>query len=188
MRQTKSGISTYYLYDAQGNVQGEHIGSTSYYFFHNNISSIVGVVSATGTVSDRYAYDPYGNVTASSGTVANPWQFAGGYYDTSTGLIKFGTRYYSPGTSSWTQQDSIAGTIQSPSAVNRYPYAGDDPVNNVDPSGKNFLTDLAAFGIGLIAVGLGIATGGLFPLALGIIGLAFGGNGLACDLGSGYAC
>jgi RHS repeat-associated protein len=188
VRQTTSGTSTYYLYDAQGNVQGEHIGSTSYYFLHNNISSIVAVVGSTGTVSDRYAYDPYGNVAASSGTVANPWQFAGGYYDVSTGLTKFGNRYYDSTSGRWTQADILSGNLSNPQSLNRYVYAGDDPVNNVDPSGKNFLTDLAAFGIGLIAVGLGIATGGLFPLALGIIGLAFGGNGLACDLGSGYAC
>ena len=33
--------------------------------------SIVAVVISTGTVTNRYSYDPYGNVTSSSGSVAN---------------------------------------------------------------------------------------------------------------------
>jgi hypothetical protein len=47
-----------------------------------------------GADEDRDAYDPYGNVTSSSGTVSNPLGYAGGYIDATTGLIKFGARYY----------------------------------------------------------------------------------------------
>jgi RHS repeat-associated protein len=92
-------------------------------------------VSATGAVSDRYAYDPYGNVTASSGSVANPWQFAGGYYDASTGLTKFGNRYYDSTSGRWTQADTLSGNLSNPQSLNRFVYAGDNPVNEVDPSG-----------------------------------------------------
>jgi RHS repeat-associated protein len=136
-RETTSGTSTYYLRDATGNLIGERIGSTSYYYLHNNLGSVVGVVGSTGTVSNRYAYDPYGSVTASSGTVANPWQFAGGYYDATTGLTKFGNRYYDSTSGRWTQQDSLSGSLSNPQSLNRYVYAGDNPVNTVDPSGQN---------------------------------------------------
>ena len=185
VRQTKSGISTYYLYDAQGNVQGEHIGSTSYYFFHNNISSIVGVVSATGTVSDRYAYDPYGNVTASSGTVANPWQFAGGYYDASTGLTKFGNRYYDSTSGRWTQADILSGNLSNPQSLNRFAYAGDNPVNEVDPSGASFFGAIANFVtqklvscVGAVVFGIG---GGIAAVA----GVVAGATGIGFYLGVG---
>ena len=57
----------------------------------------------------------------------NPWKFAAGYLDNSTGLYKFGVRYYDPTLGRWTQLDS-AGT--------GYVYTNDDPVNAVDPSGK----------------------------------------------------
>jgi hypothetical protein len=30
----------------------------------------------------------------------------------------------------------VAGSIGDPGTVNRYVYVGDDPVNNVDPSGQ----------------------------------------------------
>ena len=59
-----------------------------------------------------------------------------GYLDSSTGLYKFGTRYYDPTHGRWTQQDPVEGSLGDLNAANRYTYAGDDPVNEVDPSGE----------------------------------------------------
>ena len=66
-----------------------------------------------------------GNTTYNSGSVPNAWGYAGGYTD-STGLIKFGARYYDPTTGRWTQTDLVGAP---------YEYAGDNPINNSDPSG-----------------------------------------------------
>jgi RHS repeat-associated protein len=41
----------------------------------------------------------------------NPWKFAAGYLDSSTGLYKFGTRYYDPTLGRWTQQDPVGGSL-----------------------------------------------------------------------------
>jgi len=68
--------------------------------------------------------------------VANPWRFAGGYFDSSTGLYKFGTRYYNPGFGRWSQQDPVRSQLNDPTSLNRYVYASDDPVNFTDPSGR----------------------------------------------------
>ncbi len=35
----------------------------------------------------------------------------------------------------WTQQDPAASSLGNPDSLNRYVYVGDDPVNQVDPSG-----------------------------------------------------
>ncbi len=67
----------------------------------------------------------------------NTWRYASGYYDVSTGLYKFGIRYYDATTGRWTQRDPVGGSLQETVKVNPYVYAGDDPVNNVDPSGKD---------------------------------------------------
>jgi RHS repeat-associated protein len=83
-----------------------------------------------------YQYDPYGNLTSSTGSVTNPWRFAGGYFDSGTGHYKFGTRYYNPGFGRWSQQDPVRGQLNDPTSLNRYLYAGDDPVNLTDPSGR----------------------------------------------------
>jgi RHS repeat-associated protein len=126
---TTASSSTYFLRDDQGNVLGERIGSSHYYFLTDDLGSVVAVISGDGqTVSDRYAYDPYGSRTYSSGSVANPFGYAGGYLD-STGLLMFGARYYDPSTARWTQVDSSGG-LSAP-----YAYADDNPINETDPTG-----------------------------------------------------
>ena len=194
-RRTNSSASTYYIRDAQGILIGENISGTSYYYLHDDIGSIVDVMSGTGSPSDRYSYDPYGNVISSSGSVANPWQFAGGYADSSTGLLKFGNRYYDPTTGRWTQEDVLSGNVSNPQSLNRYVYAGDDPINNVDPSGKDLFGDIVGAVAGV--VGLGVAITGAFvasPILIGVgIGLAVYGvfttiDQVACDEDSGIGC
>jgi RHS repeat-associated protein len=36
---------------------------------------------------------------------ANPFRYAGGYFDADTRLTKFGARYYDPNVGRWTHQD-----------------------------------------------------------------------------------
>jgi len=109
----------------------------------------VGLTDSNGTLVSTYQYDPYGNLTSSSGTVVNPWRFAGGYYDSSTGLYKFGTRYYDPTLGRWSQQDPLSGTLTDPNSLNRYLYVSDDPVNLTDPSGKDAVACVYAFIVAL---------------------------------------
>lgn len=84
-----------------------------------------------------YTYDSYGGhptATALNGTLPNnPYRYAGGTLD-STGLYKYGARYYDPSIGRWTQQDSVDAP-GNPANANRYAYAGDNPVNSVAPSG-----------------------------------------------------
>jgi len=53
----------------------------------------------------------------------------------STGLVKFGARYYDPNLGRWTQQDVLSGRIATPLSTNRFAYAIDNPTNHTDPSG-----------------------------------------------------
>ncbi len=100
-------------------------------------SSVVGLIESNGTRVSTSQYDPFGNLTSTMGNIANPWRFASGYLDSSTGLYKFGARYYDPTIGRWTQQDPLRGSLDNPTSLNRYVYANDDPVNFTDPSGKD---------------------------------------------------
>jgi RHS repeat-associated protein len=175
-----SGTTTYFIRNNTGTPIGEHVGSTSYYFLDDNEGSVVAVISASGAVQNRDAYDPYGNVTASSGTLANPFGYAGGYTDSTTGLVKFGTRYYNPGVGLFTQEDLGQST-------SGYTYASQDPINEVDPNGLSALTDcekgavegLVVGGVsGVDLTGLGAigaaASGCVFSDISGLIGVLFG--------------
>lgn len=44
-------------------------------------------------------------------------------------------RYYRPGTGNFLTMDSETGDLEEPLSLNRYTYAGNDPVNIGDPSG-----------------------------------------------------
>ena len=45
--------------------------------------------------------------------------------------------YYDPTVGRWTQQDPIAGSLFNANGLNRYLFVGDDPINQVDPSGES---------------------------------------------------
>jgi RHS repeat-associated protein len=130
--------ATYFTRDADGTILGERRGSASYYFLFDGLGSVVSITDASGNVSDTFSYDPYGNITATTGTLYEPIRYAGGYDDTATtghaSLVKFGQRYYDPTVGRWTQADP-ADTSLNLHGWNQYDYAGDDPVNGVDPSG-----------------------------------------------------
>jgi RHS repeat-associated protein len=134
--------STYYVRDNRGNLIGERTPDGSrWYYLIDGLGSVVAIINDSGSsVPNRYDYDPYGKTTlgcwsGSQCTVANPWRYAGGYMD-STGLVKFGTRYYDPSIGRWTQQDPAGGSIASPGQANAYGYVGGDPTNAVDPTGR----------------------------------------------------
>jgi RHS repeat-associated protein len=118
----------------------------------DGLGSIVGLTDSNGTLVSTYQYDPYGNLTSSTGSVANPWRFAGGYFDSSTGLYKYGTRYYDSAIGRWSQQDPVRGHLDDPTSLNRYLYAGDDPVNFTDPSGRDATACVYAFIVALVGL------------------------------------
>src|SRR5207247_1438941 len=80
-----------------------------------------------------------GTVTTSTGTLYEPIRYAGGYWDShqdahGPALYKFGERYYDPTLGRWTQRDALDNPLDL-KGWNQYLYAGDDPVNEIDPTG-----------------------------------------------------
>ncbi|MCA1843039.1 MAG: hypothetical protein LC792_07570, partial [Actinobacteria bacterium] len=127
---------TYYTRDSGGNLVGTRTGGNNYYYLFDGLGSVVALTDSAGNVANRYSYDPYGNTVSASGSVFNVWGFAGGFIDhgDATGLVQFGQRYYDPAVGRWTQQDPVGPRTN-------YLYAGDDPLNFVDPSGMNAVSD-----------------------------------------------
>jgi RHS repeat-associated protein len=147
--------STFYTRDNRGNLIGQRKSSTTHYYLVDGLGSIIGLINTSGTLMNTYKYDPYGTITSSTGTVANPWRFASGHFDTQTGLTKFGARFEESVNGRWTQPDVIQGSIQNPSTMNRFAYAQANPVNVIDPSGREGLLSqiIALIGFGASAAG-----------------------------------
>jgi RHS repeat-associated protein len=147
---TSSSTTTYYLRTPDGGVIGQNRAGSRHYNLTDALGSVIAVLNTSGAVVGTYGYDPWGVITASTGTAVNAYRYAGGYFDIQTGLTKFGTRYYDPALGRWTQQDPIAGTIGDPGRVNRYTYVGDDPVTRTDPTGRSWVSTLVGVTTGIL--------------------------------------
>lgn len=181
--QPTSGTLTAYTRDQQGHLLSYRVGntpssSTNHYYLLDSIGTVLGTTDATGTRDATYYYDPFGLTTSATGTASsadNRFGFASGWLDP-TGLYHYGQRYYSPTLGRWSQPDPIAGTIDAPKNINRYIYTGDDPINNVDPSGENWFSDAVGIVVGAFAgaacegasLGLGMYGCGIFGGAVGV--------------------
>jgi len=107
-------------------------GGATYRIVSDHLGSPRLVVDvATGQIAQRLDYDTFGNVTLDTNPGFQPFGFAGGLYDRDTQLVHFGAREYDPETGRWTAKDPI-GFASGP---NLYVYAGNDPVNLIDPLG-----------------------------------------------------
>jgi len=134
----------------------------TYNYLTDAQGSVTALTDTTGNVTDHYTYDPYGtsltNVAAES--VPQPLQYISGFHDTapgnSTGLYKLGARYYDSAIGRFTQRD--------PSGRNPgYLYGGGNPTSQSDPSGLDFLDDVAGGVVGAVTgVVVTLATGNVF--------------------------
>lgn len=118
-------------------------GSEAYYIT-DGLGSPVEFINQNTDTSTIYKYDPYGAYQTAVGTgsaaAQNPYRFVGGTYDRTTGYIKYGQRWYDPTTGRFTSQDKLS-FLANPGKGNRYAYAADDPINNIDPTGEYSLSD-----------------------------------------------
>ena len=62
-------------------------------------------MNSAGTVLKSYEYDAFGEEVNASATDANPFRYAGQYFDSETGTYYLRARYYSPALGRFTQQD-----------------------------------------------------------------------------------
>ncbi|MCB1095369.1 MAG: DUF4157 domain-containing protein, partial [Verrucomicrobiae bacterium] len=87
----------------------------------------------SGVVAQMMRHDAFGRVLEDSAPRFQPFGFAGGIYDPDTRFVRFGARDYDPLTGRWTAPDP---SLFNGSASNLYAYVSSDPVNFVDPNGR----------------------------------------------------
>jgi RHS repeat-associated protein len=106
-------------------------GPTTAYFQPDGLGSVTSLTDPTGAVTASYVRDSFGNLTASTGSATNPFQYTGREYDSETGLYYYRARYYDPSTGRFLSEDPK----QFAGGVNFYDYVEGNPINWVDPSG-----------------------------------------------------
>lgn len=123
--------ATNYLYD-DANIPIEQIDSTgaTMYYQQDQYGSTRLLTNDEGSAGATYSYDPYGNLTAKSGTEDTPLRWNGQNQDADTGLYYLRARYYDPQTAQFITKDPLAYITQA-----LYAYAENNPLNAMDPLG-----------------------------------------------------
>ena len=100
----------------------------------DHLGSVRLVTDAAGAVANRYDYDAFGNLEATSyETVANPFGFTARERDAESGLMFYRARYYDPKIGRFISQDPIGCAAND---LNLYRYVFNGPITQSDPSGK----------------------------------------------------
>src|SRR6202162_4021538 len=80
----------------------------------------------------KYTYDSFGKLTASTGSLVNPFRYTARESDTETGLYYYRARYYDPASGRFLSEDPLQFYG---GGANFYRYAFNSSANLNDPSG-----------------------------------------------------
>jgi RHS repeat-associated protein len=110
---------------------------TASFYGYDGAGSVRQLTNATGVVTDEYEYDAYGNSFTKQGTTPNNYLYRGEQYDADLGLYYLRARYYNPVTGRFMSRDPWKGFLFDAKTLHKYLYVGSNPVNYVDPRGRD---------------------------------------------------
>jgi RHS repeat-associated protein len=151
LRETTGGAPAEYVY---GNDLISLVSAgTPAYYHADGLGSTRLLTNASGTVTDRYAYDAFGATRTHTGPSGQPFTFTGEQVDAESGMVFLRARYYDQGVGRFISQDNFMGPFRSIQDINKYSYVSNNPIERTDPKGLIYLsssTRLSAFlGIGV---------------------------------------
>ena len=111
-----------------------------YYYNKDHLGNNREVVAADGTIAQTNNYYPFGvplNEGISSSSELQPYKYNGKELDRMHGLdtYDYGARNYDAVIPAWTSADPLCEKYYN---VSPYVYCGDNPVNAIDPDGRDW--------------------------------------------------
>jgi RHS repeat-associated protein len=133
------------------------------YFHPDHLGSSTFLTDADGNPYQFLLYLPFGETLAEqkSGGFSTQYRFNGKEQDQMTGLYNYGARFYDPMVSGWLSVDPLAEKYPGWSAFN---YVMNNPVNFIDPDGKEIIIVLARNSKGGIAEQVRYSGGNLYTM------------------------
>ena len=139
MEETVGGaVQRVYTYGLQRVSEYQVVNSawTPSFYGYDGSGSVRQLTSSTGSVTDTYEYDAFGNELNHTGTTPNNYLYRGEQWDPDLSLYYLRARYYNPLTGKFLSRDPLPGHITIPGTLHKYLYASADPVNRIDPFGQ----------------------------------------------------
>ncbi len=112
------------------------------YYLQDAMGSVIGITNASGEVASTFKYDAFGNITSSTGALANvpsaigfDFRYHGMLSDSNADLLYARARTYDARTGRFTSRDPAEGLPTLPETYNRYSFASSNPHLYRDPTG-----------------------------------------------------
>ena len=118
--------------------------TTTSYYQADGLGSVTSLTNTAGGNAQTYTYDSFGNIVATTGSLANSFRYTGREFDTETNLYYYRARYYDPQTGRFTSEDPI----QFIAGPDFYTYVVNNPIGRVDPFGLDWVKNLSDFSAG----------------------------------------
>lgn len=137
-------------------------------FHYDERGSVVALSGEAGTVVGEISYGPYGEVYRRVGQTDTLFKFNGlfGVVTDEQNLCYMRFRWYSPEIKRFISQDVHVGDIAALGSMNRYTFAGSNPIGRVDPTGEFW------------NVAVGAAVGALVSVSVELVGDVLDGGGI----------
>ena len=131
-------VTRQYTYGLQRISENQIIANlwTPSFYEYDGGGSVRQLTNSTGQVTDKYEYDAFGHSFTLSGTTPNNYLYQGEQFDSDLGLYYLRARYYNPQTGRFLSRDPEDGDYTDPKTLHKYLYANGDPVNGIDPMGR----------------------------------------------------
>jgi RHS repeat-associated protein len=138
---TNGVVTRTYTYGLQRISEDQIVSNTWTPSFYNydGTDSVRQLTNVSGTVTDTYEYDAFGNEISSTGTTPNNYLYRGEQWDPDLGLYYLRARYYNPLSGRFFSVDPLTSEGEP-----RYEYADADPVDFLDPTGDEAFEEYRA--------------------------------------------
>jgi RHS repeat-associated protein len=138
---SSGAVQREYTYGLQRISENQLISSawTPSFYGYDGFGTVRQLTNSSGTITDSYDYDAFGNKINSTGTTPNNYLYRGEQYDPDLGLYYLRARYYNTATGRFMSRDPeefCDCSILHPAALHKYIYGEDDPIDLSDPSGR----------------------------------------------------
>ncbi len=109
----------------------ELLSTAASYYEQDGLGSVTSLSASSGVLANTYTYDSFGELTASTGTLTNRFQYTGREFDPETGVYYYRARYMDPSTGKFLSEDPVR-FFEGP---NFYRYVDNNPLNLTDVTG-----------------------------------------------------
>jgi RHS repeat-associated protein len=128
--------------------QCDTVTTAPLYMLQDGHGSTRQMANTSGAVTSRYNYDAYGTeiVGTSSSTAQTSLLYCGQQFDSTLNMYNLRARFYDPSNGRFNARDTFMGSNDDPQSLHKYAYGADNPVNNIDPSGNEFISEVLDIG------------------------------------------